>query len=90
MLDPGTSLRLEITILTPQTHRQVLVVAMPLDYTRTTALSNSMKLSHARGATQDGRVMVERNPQLSLATRGEDWASQGQPKGKAEIPVVPL
>ena len=28
--------------------------------TRTTALSNSMKLSHARGATQDGRVMVER------------------------------
>ena len=25
---------------------------------------------------------------LSLATRGEDWASQGQPKGKAEIPVV--
>ena len=26
--------------------------------------------------------------QLSLATRGEDWASQGQPKGKAEIPVV--
>ena len=28
--------------------------------TRTTALSNSMKLSHARGATQDERVMVER------------------------------
>ena len=28
--------------------------------TRTTALSNSMKLSHARGAAQDGRVMVER------------------------------
>ena len=27
--------------------------------TRTTALSNSMKLSHARGATQDGWVMVE-------------------------------
>ena len=23
----------------------------------------------------------ERHPQLSLATRGEDWASQGQPKG---------
>ena len=28
--------------------------------TRTTALSNSVKLSHAHGATQDGRVMVER------------------------------
>ena len=25
------------------------------------ALSNSMKLSHAHGATQDGRVMVERS-----------------------------
>ena len=29
------------------------------NHTRTTALSNSMKLSHARGATQDRRVMVE-------------------------------
>ena len=28
--------------------------------TRTTVLSNSMKPSHACGATQDGRVMVER------------------------------
>ena len=34
------------------------------NYTRTTALSNSMKLSHARGATQDGRVMVERSDRL--------------------------
>ena len=31
---------------------------------RTTALSNSMKLSHAPGATQDGRVMVERSDRL--------------------------
>ena len=30
------------------------------NHTRTTALSNSMKLSHYCGATQDGRVMVER------------------------------
>ena len=30
------------------------------NHTRTTALSNSMKLSHAHGATQDGPVMVER------------------------------
>ena len=28
--------------------------------------------------------ILERNPQLSLANRGEDWASQGQPKGKAD------
>ena len=30
------------------------------NHIRTTTLSNSMKLSHAPGATQDGRVMVER------------------------------
>ena len=32
--------------------------------TRTTAWSNSMKLSHARGATQDGQVMVERSDRM--------------------------
>ena len=32
--------------------------------TRTTALSNSMKLSHAYGATQDGQVMVERSDRI--------------------------
>ena len=34
------------------------------NHTRTTALSNSMKLSHARGATQDERVMVERSDRM--------------------------
>ena len=34
------------------------------NHTRTTAFSNSMKLSHARGATQDGRVMVERSDRM--------------------------
>ena len=34
------------------------------NHTRTTALSNSMKLSHARGATQDGRVMVEMSDRM--------------------------
>ena len=29
---PGTSLRLEITILTPETQRQGFVTAMPLDF----------------------------------------------------------
>ena len=33
-------------------------------HTRTTALSNSVKLSHAHGATQDGRVMVERSDRM--------------------------
>ena len=34
------------------------------NHTRTTALSNLMKVSHARGATQDGRVMVERSDRV--------------------------
>ena len=34
------------------------------NHTRTTALSNSMKLSRARGATQNGRVMVERSDRM--------------------------
>ena len=34
------------------------------NHTRTTALSNSMKLSHAHGATHDGRVIVERSDRM--------------------------
>ena len=34
------------------------------NHTRTTALSNSMKLSHAHGATQDESVMVERSNRM--------------------------
>ena len=34
------------------------------NHTRTTALSNSIKLSHACGATQDGRVMAERSDRM--------------------------
>ena len=33
-------------------------------HTRITAWSNSMKLRHACGATQDGRVMVERSDRM--------------------------
>ena len=40
------------------------------NHTRTTALSNSMKLSHAHGATQDGRVMVERSDRMWSAGEG--------------------
>ena len=43
------------------------------NHTRTTALSNSMKPSHARGATQDGRVMGERSDRM--------W-STGEENGK--------
>ena len=34
------------------------------NHTRTIALSNSMKLSHAHGATEDGQVMVERSDRM--------------------------
>ena len=37
----------------------------------TTALSNSMKLSHALGATQDGRVMVERPDRMWSTGEGQ-------------------
>ena len=40
------------------------------NHTRTTALSNSMKLSHARGATQDRRVMVERSNRMCSTGEG--------------------
>ena len=34
------------------------------NHTRTIALSNSMKLSHAHGVTKDRRVMVERSDRM--------------------------
>ena len=40
------------------------------NHTRTTALSNSMKLSHARGATQDRRVMVEMSDRMWSTEEG--------------------
>ena len=33
-------------------------------------MSNSIKLSHARGATQDGRVMVERSDRMWFTGEG--------------------
>ena len=42
------------------------------NHTRTTALSNSMKLSHACGATQDGRVMVERFDRMWSTGEGNE------------------
>ena len=40
------------------------------NHTRTTALSNSVKLSHSRGATQDGRVMVESSDRMWSTREG--------------------
>ena len=40
------------------------------NHTRTTALSNSMKLSHALGATQDRWVMVERSDRMRSTGEG--------------------
>ena len=40
------------------------------NHTRTTALSNLMKPSHAGGATQDGRVMVERSDRMWSTGKG--------------------
>ena len=40
------------------------------NHTRTTALSNSMKPSHACGAAQDRRVMVERSDRMQSTGEG--------------------
>ena len=40
------------------------------NHTKTTALSNLMKPSHAHGATQDGRVSVERSDRMWSAGEG--------------------
>ena len=40
------------------------------NHTRTTALSNSMKLSHACRATQEGRVMLERSDRMWYTGEG--------------------
>ena len=40
------------------------------NHTRTTALSNSVKPSHAHGATQDGWVMVERMTECGPLEKG--------------------
>ena len=40
------------------------------NHTRTTAFSNSMKLSHARGATQVGWVMVEKSDRMWSLEKG--------------------
>ena len=40
------------------------------NHTRTTALINSVKISHARGATQDGQVMVERSDRMWSTRQG--------------------
>ena len=40
------------------------------NYTRSTALSNSMKPSHVCGATQDGQVMVDRSDRMGSTGEG--------------------
>ena len=46
------------------------------NHTRTTALSNSMKLSHVHGATQDRRVMVERSDRMLSTGEGNGKSLQ--------------
>ena len=41
------------------------------NHTRTTAVSNSMKLSHAHGVTQDRQVMMERSDRMWSTTEGK-------------------
>ena len=51
------------------------------NHTRTTALSNSMKLSHACGATQDRWVMVERSDRMWSTGKEGRIPGTGEPGG---------
>ena len=46
------------------------------NHTRTTAFSNSMKLSHACGATQNGWVIVQRSDRLWFTGEGNGKSLQ--------------
>ena len=46
------------------------------NHTRTTVLSNSMKLSHAHGTTQDGQVMVEKADRMWSTEEGNGMQLQ--------------
>ena len=46
------------------------------NHIRTTALSKSMKLSHAHGANQDRRVMVERSDRMWSTAEGNGKSLQ--------------
>ena len=48
----------------------ILTETSQSNHTRTTALSKSMKPSHACGATQDGQVMVERSDKIRSTGEG--------------------
>ena len=52
-----------LTTTLPDLQRAIASLGPPAP-ALSTALSNSMKLSHARGATQDGRVIVERSDRM--------------------------
>ena len=74
------------------------------NHTRTTALSNSMKPSHAHGATQDGRVTVERSDRMWSTGEGNgkplQYSCLGNPMNsrkrqndrilKEELPRCPI
>ena len=59
------------------------------NHTRTTALFDSVKLSHAHEATQDGRVMVERSDRKWSTGEGNGKPLQNMHNGyKTEIEGV--
>ena len=64
------------------------LISFRMDWLDLLAVQGTLKSLFQHHSSKASILWLERHPQLSLATRGEDWASQGQPKGKAEIPVV--
>ena len=59
-----TNLFICLLLIPPDKNLNCIKIAFYYHGLHTPPLSNSMKLSHAREATQDGRVMVERSDRL--------------------------
>ena len=81
---------LTVRVCSLKTGGQFQVQNKPLIFLQRAAAPQILPVSGGgRKWTKGPGIWLERHPQLSLATRGEDWASQGQPKGKAEPWEVP-
>ena len=50
----------------------------------------SVAAEHYRLSSCGGMGLLERHPQLSLATRGEDWASQGTSRAAFLPPLASI
>ena len=82
---PGTSLRLEIIILTRETQKQVLVMAMPLDcMDGDTAGEHKIPEDTDQGTPDLGRLEIHWTS--SLGTASSKWTRESPPVALVSTP----